>query len=241
MKLCTIIDCSKRSQSSIGYCAFHMYRYKNNIPLDKPYIQKTPIKDIKEKRARNREACFRYRETEKYQEFREKTFEHHKKQCKEYREVHSDRLKEVDRQYYVDNIDKILADKKIYREENREYIQSWLMNWRKNNKDKIRELNQTYYKSNYGRIVFHVLKRQNVISQAFLFHHLTDDINEVYQGCPDDKQVDHIIPLQGKNVTGLHVPWNFQYLTPEENRFKSNRFDSTYDNTEWKELFNKFK
>lgn len=51
-----------------------------------------------------------------------------------------------------------------------------------------------------------------------------DKIREIYANRPEGMHVDHVIPLRGKLVCGLHVETNLAYLEGEENARKSNSF-----------------
>lgn len=127
--------------------------------------------------------------------------------------------KESSRKYY-------LANKERIDEKNRQ----WLKNHPTRNSEYMKNLRKTnpgYIKT---RERLNALKRK----QRFIFKYLLSRIEEFYKAAPENTVIDHIIPLQGKIVSGLHVPWNFQYLTVKENNFKRNNFDGTYNNDSWK-------
>jgi 5-methylcytosine-specific restriction endonuclease McrA len=65
-----------------------------------------------------------------------------------------------------------------------------------------------------------------------------DKIREIYLNCPKGHHVDHIIPLQGKLVSGLHVENNLQYLTSTENHIKNNKFQPYIENIEGVKFLN---
>lgn len=52
------------------------------------------------------------------------------------------------------------------------------------------------------------------------FYWLSKDLERV---SGEKYHVDHIVPLQGKNVCGLHVPWNLQILPSDINLSKHNK------------------
>ena len=53
----------------------------------------------------------------------------------------------------------------------------------------------------------------------------TERIKQFYEDCPDGYHVDHIVPLQGERVSGLHTIDNLQYLLASKNMSKSNKFN----------------
>lgn len=50
-------------------------------------------------------------------------------------------------------------------------------------------------------------------------------LQSIYKNCPEGMHVDHVLPLKGELVSGLHVPENLQYLPEAENIAKGNRVD----------------
>lgn len=70
------------------------------------------------------------------------------------------------------------------------------------------------------------MTRSSIVQQATPGWLTIDDkiaIRDMYRNCPAGYHVDHIMPLKGQTLSGLHVPWNLQWLPAKENRSKGNK------------------
>lgn len=97
------------------------------------------------------------------------------------------------------------------------------------NREAVRSRNRENYRKRYienpGKYISKTyLRRDRRQKQCPIWADVAA-IEKFYKECPEGMTVDHIIPLKGTNVSGLHVAENLQYLTREENARKGNRFE----------------
>lgn len=97
------------------------------------------------------------------------------------------------------------------------------MIYRINNKIKCNNATRNHYENNKSDYLAKNAKyRANKLNATPSWADL-DKIKLIYKLRPNDYHVDHIIPLQGEIVCGLHVEYNLQYLLAKNNKSKSNR------------------
>ena len=128
--------------------------------------------------------------------------------------------------------------RKHYRENPKEYKE-----YREKHKERKREYDKKYKvgyrKNNKGKINAHTRKRQAAKRKRtpmWLADSHLRQMECVYKKAAQykeefdlDMHVDHIIPLQGKTVSGLHVPWNLRITTAEENLKKGSKYEIIED------------
>lgn len=98
--------------------------------------------------------------------------------------------------------------------------------WRKENKDWVKSYNKQYQMDNPEIVALSRRLRGASIKRQCPPWANVNIIKSVYKKARTlGLEVDHIIPLQGKLVSGLHVENNLQLLTRTENRIKSNKYE----------------
>lgn len=126
--------------------------------------------------------------------------------------------KQTDIKYKKLNYNKIIIKKREHYYKNRQYylfkrrLWSKLNRGRKNQTEAAREASKKQQTPKW-------LTKQEIY-----------EMNMIYSFCNwlnnwklEKYHVDHIIPINGKSVRGLHVPWNLQIITALDNIKKGNK------------------
>jgi hypothetical protein len=167
--------------------------------------------------------CANKKSLEKYYANREDHLERDKK----YRTENAEKISKRKQQYYLDNKDHILDRCANYRSEHVEERREYFKEYSKSNKEKL-TIKGRFHSS---------IRRANKLNATpkWLSKEDKQAIKEIYlkasmltKTTGITYHVDHIIPLvaadtDGNRVaSGLHVPWNLQIITAEENLTKKN-------------------
>ena len=107
---------------------------------------------------------------------------------------------------------------KEWRERNKEQARDNVNKWHKENPEK-----SSSYKAKYRYSRMKATPSWLTEEQLESMTKLHEYCRELEKLIPEKYHVDHIIPLQGKNVCGLNVPWNLQILEAKANIRKGNK------------------
>lgn len=147
-----------------------------------------------------------------------------------WREKNREKTRTAQRKYYTTNKEKCAEAVGVSRAKNPEPNRVAARKYTAKNHDLILERRRSAYRANRANEIARVRIRKGKIQHGQLWTTPAEqvEIDGLYllTQCFPWFEVDHVVPLNGKEVSGLHVVGNLQVITRTENRAKKNRFCS---------------
>jgi hypothetical protein len=144
--------------------------------------------------------------------------------------------------YYWANHGSYRATKNAWRARNAKKARASFIEWRAKNRDKALAATKSWKARNHHRVIALIMQRQAQLLKAMPTWADREAIRVIYEERERivretgvDHHVDHVYPLQGKDVCGLHVPWNLQVIPALANQRKSNRILPEYSGQAWRQ------
>lgn len=156
----------------------------------------------------------------KHKEWKDKNPDYYKKYAQEVRLKNPDKHRESNRRFYIKNKIKMIARGKEYYSKNKDILIFKAIQYAKKNSTAVNFRNSKRHARKLNAVPKWLTKFDlDYIKSIYIQSKELEKIDGI------KRHVDHIIPLQGKNICGLHVPWNLQILTATENTSKGNRME----------------
>lgn len=130
------------------------------------------------------------------------------------------RRKQNAREYYLRNSEHLKAKAKAWQEKNPEKRKKIVKDWDQRNPAKVTASTRKYQTTKINRTPAWLTEED--FQTMEMMYQLAKGM-EIATGVKH--HVDHIYPLRGRKVSGLHVPLNLQILSASENCRKSNLWD----------------
>jgi hypothetical protein len=135
---------------------------------------------------------------------------------------------------YQENREAVLDRTKVYGKANRHITRKATYDYYYRNRESSLLRSSKWAKANPDKTAAHTSQRRAKVKNAtppWLTEGHKKQIQDFFTQARDCSivtgecyHVDHIIPLQNKNICGLHVPWNLQVLPSDLNMKKGNRY-----------------
>lgn len=151
---------------------------------------------------------------------------------KEWYEKNRDACVATMRKRYAANKEEYSAAGRQWHQENRARNCARMREYRKQNRDRLKESFRKYYSKNKHSYVEAALRRKRRLKERTPTWADLAAIREMYrlaqeltERTGESHHVDHVIPLRGELVSGLHVAENLRVVPAGVNLAKRNHFD----------------